>query len=148
MLWPRQKKKRKKIWLQHQNFQSYRNINWLTRRTQRKGHWFAWVTSFYKPVTQHCHHTGYICVYLWRREGGKTAQKLCVCLPPCWFLFGGGFYFLLLFFKCSCTSHHLGTEMAMSKFSYKSKLLRLRSLKKMLFHSFYGSHIVFQQPVN
>lgn len=66
-------------------------------------------------------------------------------LPLYWVLFKFCNGFSVLF--CSCISYHLGTEMAMSKLSYKSKLLGFWSLKKMLFHSFYGSHIVFQQPV-
>lgn len=35
------------------------------------------------------------------------------------------FSFVVVFLKCSCTSYHLGTEMAMSKLSHKSKLLGL-----------------------
>lgn len=57
-------------------------------------------------------------------EGSTEALRLPVHML---IIFGSVFsvFFYCYFFKCSCTSYHLGAEMAMSKLSYKSKLLGL-----------------------
>lgn len=90
------KKRERKILLQDQNIQSYRNINRFTRVTQREGPWFIQVTTVYKLLSTAI--TLAICIVLafLGRGGrlvsleagkGKTAQKLCVCLSICWFFF-------------------------------------------------------------
>lgn len=137
-------KKRRKICLQHQNVQPYRNTAPISTRQlpglQYTGykHTPGFLFSFFPLVDVFC---------LWW-EGEKAAFHLPAHMLTFFFCGGAPAFCGGCFSKCSCASYHLGAEMAVGELSHEGELLRLGSLEKVLFHSFYGSHIVFQQPVN
>lgn len=83
-----------------------------------------------------------------RGKGGAAALHLPARMLTFFFCGGVPAFCGGCFSKRSCASYHLGAEMAVGELSHEGELLGLGSLEKVLFHSFYGSHIVFQQSVN
>lgn len=91
----------------------FKEQNGFIRVTSRGGPRCSHVVSIYCSLLPSHWTDGVLLVFsLWR---GKSFAFACV---GCYLNF-----VIFSVFSCSCISYHLGIEMAMSKLSYKSKLL-------------------------